>query len=77
MSRKPEGPGSETETREPMSKPKNKRFSVIKAVKANARARVGTPPAERVLPDPKQKLAAKPKHKVTLADLLEPSGEDR
>jgi hypothetical protein len=30
-----------------------------------------------VLPDPKQKLAAKPKHKVTLADLLEPSGEDR
>jgi hypothetical protein len=77
MSRKPEGPGSESGTSKPMSKPKKERFSVIKAVKANARARVGTPPAERVLPDPKQKLAAKPKHKVTLADLLEPSGEDR
>ena len=61
----------------PMSKPKKQRFSIIKAVKANARARVGTPPAERVLPDPKQKLAAKPKHKPTLADLLDPSGEDR
>jgi hypothetical protein len=60
-----------------MSKPKKQRFSIIKAVKANARARVGTPPAERVLPDPKQKLAARPKHKPTLADLLGPSGEDR
>ncbi len=27
-------------------------------------------------PDPKQKLAAKPKHKPTLADLLDPSGEE-
>jgi hypothetical protein len=27
-------------------------------------------PAERVIPDPKQKEAAKPKHKQTLADLL-------
>jgi hypothetical protein len=60
-----------------MSKPKKKTFSVVKAVKANARARVGTPPPERVLPDPKQKLAAKPKHKATLAALLETSGEDR
>jgi hypothetical protein len=46
-------------------------------VKANARERVGTPPSERVLPDPKQKLAAKPKHKRTLADLLNASGEDQ
>ncbi len=46
-------------------------FSVVKAVKSNARDRVGTPPPERVLPDPKQKLAAKPKHKETLAELLE------
>ena len=45
-------------------------FSPTKAVKANARARVGTPPPERVLLDPKQKLAAKPKYKSTLADLL-------
>jgi len=77
MSRKPETPGPESRTTKPMSKPKKQKFSIIKAVKANARARVGTPPPERVLPDPKQKLAAKPKHKVTLADLLEPSGEER
>lgn len=67
----------QSQTTEPMSKPKKRKFSIIKAVKANARARVGSPPSERVLPDPKQKLAAKPKHKPTLADLLEPSGEDR
>ena len=63
-----------------MSKPKKQTFSKVKAVKANARARVGTPPPERVLPDPKQKLAAKPKHKQTLADMLESidsKGEDR
>jgi hypothetical protein len=54
-----------------MSKSKKQTFSKIKAVKANARARIGMPPPERVLPDPKQKLAAKPKHKATLADLLD------
>jgi hypothetical protein len=57
-----------------MPKAKKRRFSIIKAVKANARARVGTVPAERVIPDPKLKHAAKPKHKKTLADLL--SGAD-
>jgi hypothetical protein len=60
-----------------MSKPRKQKFSIVKAVKANARTRVGAPPPERVLPDPKRTLAGKPKHKVTLADLLEPSGEDR
>ena len=54
-----------------MTKSKKQTFSKIKAVKANARARIGTPPPERVLPDPKQKLAAKPKHQATLADLLD------
>jgi hypothetical protein len=54
-----------------MSKAKKRVFSVVKAVKENARDRVGAPPPERVLPDPKQKAAAKPKHKETLADLLE------
>jgi hypothetical protein len=54
-----------------MSKPKKRVFSIVKAVKSNARDRVGSPPPERVLPDPKQKLAAKPKHKETLATLLE------
>jgi hypothetical protein len=60
-----------------MSKPKKQVFSKVKAVKANARERVGSPPPERVLPDPKQKLAAKPKHKSTLAELLDSTGEDQ
>jgi|GEM_PF-558516 len=59
-----------------MSKAKKQTFSKVKAVKANARERVGSPPPERVLPDPKQKLAAKPKHKKTLADLLSPTGDE-
>lgn len=53
-----------------MSKAKKRVFSVVKAVKENARDRVGPVPPERVIPDPKQKAAAKPKHKETLADLL-------
>jgi hypothetical protein len=59
-----------------MSKPKKQVFSTIKAVKANARARVGSPPPERVLPDPKQKAAANPRHKQTLADLLTSKGDE-
>jgi hypothetical protein len=55
---------------------KKKTFSVIKAVKANARARVGSPPPKRILPDPKAKAAEKPKHKETLADLLDDSEKD-
>lgn len=54
-----------------MGKAKKKNaFSIVKAVKLNARRRVGTPAPERVIPDPKQKAAAKPKHKKTLSDLL-------
>jgi hypothetical protein len=60
-----------------MSKPKKQVFSKVKAVKSNARDRVGTPPPKRVLPDPKQKLATKPKHKKTFADLLSSTGEDQ
>jgi hypothetical protein len=60
-----------------MSKPKKRVFSKVKAVKSNARDRVGTPQPQRVLPDPKRKLAAKPKHKKTLADLLDSKGEDQ
>ncbi|ADV84040.1 hypothetical protein [Terriglobus saanensis] len=60
-----------------MSKPKKKVFSVTKAVKQNARDRVGTPPPEQVLPDDKQKAAARTtKHKTTLADLLTKSDRD-
>ena len=59
-----------------MKKPKKRAFSIVKAVKQNARARVGSPPPEKVLPDPKQKASAKPKHKETLQDLMEKSAED-
>jgi hypothetical protein len=54
-----------------MKKNKKRVFSVVKAVKANARARVGIVPAEKVLPDPKAKELRKPKHKETLSVLLE------
>jgi hypothetical protein len=50
---------------------------VAAKVKENARDRVGPVPPERVIPDPKQKAAAKPKHKETLADLLSDSGNER
>ena len=56
-----------------MKKAKKRVFSIVKAVKQNARDRVGTPPPEKILPDPKQKALAKPKHKETLADLLQKS----
>ena len=47
-------------------------FSVTKAVKRNARDRVGTPPAGQVLPDDKTKAARRAaKHRVTLSRLLE------
>jgi len=53
-----------------MGRAKKRVFSVVKAVKENARSRVGPVPPERVIPDPKHKAAARPKHKKTLADLL-------
>ena len=58
-----------------MSKPKKRVFSILKAVKQNARDRVGAPPPEKIIPDPKQKAAASPKHKKTLADLLAKNDE--
>jgi len=60
-----------------MAKSKKSAFSVVKAVKANARERLGSPPPERVLPDPKHKQAGSPKHKETLADLLHKTGDDQ
>jgi hypothetical protein len=59
-----------------MKKAKKQVFSAVKAVKSNARDRVGAPPPERVLPDPKQKRAANPKYKETLADLIRKTGEE-
>jgi hypothetical protein len=49
------------------------KFSVVKAVKANARERVGQPRPERVIQDPKRAQSRKPKHAQTLPQLL--SGE--
>jgi len=59
----------------PKSKAKKEVFSVTKAVKANARERLGTPPPSHPLPTIKDKITARPKHKETLADLLEAKEE--
>jgi hypothetical protein len=49
---------------------KAKKFTAVKAVKALARERVGTPPVERVVPDKKRKDTKSEKHKPTLGSLL-------
>ncbi len=53
-----------------MGKAKKRAFSITKAVKRNARDRVGTPKPSFPLPTTREKAAAKPKHKETLVDLL-------
>ena len=60
-----------------MKKAGKRAFSIVKAVKANARRRVGMPAPERVLPDPKAKARRAPKHKETLAELLSHRADDR
>jgi hypothetical protein len=50
-------------------KSKKKQFRAVEAVKALARERIGTPPAERIAPNPKKKKTEK--HKSTLGKLLE------
>ncbi len=50
-----------------------KKFSVTKAVKANARERVGQPKAERVIVEKPRAEERKAKHKETLGEIL--SGE--
>jgi hypothetical protein len=59
-----------------MKKARKRDFSIVKAVKENARNQVGIVPAEKVLPDPKAKELRKAKHKETLADLLETSDRE-
>lgn len=49
---------------------KKKRFSAVKAVKANARERVGQPKPERVIAE-KPRAGREEKHKPTLGKLLE------
>ena len=59
------------------SKPKNQVFSATKAVKANSRERLGTPPPSHPLPTLKDKIAARPKHKETLSDLIDTQRSDQ
>ena len=48
------------------------KFSVVKAVKLNARERVGQPRPERVIiDDQKRESSRKPKHRQTLPKLLQ------
>ena len=55
-----------------MARRRPKQFSVTKAVKSNARDRIGTPPPSHALPDEKTKAARRAaKHKITLRKLLE------
>ena len=49
---------------------KKKVFSAVKAVKANARERVGQPKPERVLPDASRETRRGRKHPEKLSDLL-------
>ena len=46
------------------------KFSVVKAVKANARERVGQPKPERVIEDERPKVTRKVKHPKTLAQMI-------
>lgn len=59
-----------------MARRDKRRFSIVKAVKSNARDRVGAVPPQRVIPDPKLRASRKPKHKKTLSDLLSSTGEE-
>ena len=59
-----------------MSKPKKSTFSAAKAVKANARERLGMAPPAVVLPDDKASAERRTsKHKKTLEKLLQREGE--
>lgn len=49
---------------------KKKIFSAVKAVKANARERVGQPKSERVIAEKPRAGGREAKHKPTLGDLL-------
>jgi hypothetical protein len=53
-----------------MAKKKKPKFSVIKAVKRNARERVGQPKPERVIASEPERARRERRHKETLTDLL-------
>jgi hypothetical protein len=46
------------------------KFSIVKAVKANARDRVGQPRPERVIVDQPRENSRKSKHRQTMPQLL-------
>jgi hypothetical protein len=48
-----------------------KKFSVTKAVKSNARERLGQPKAERVIAEKPRAEARKAKHKERLGEILD------
>jgi hypothetical protein len=54
----------------PRKRAKKKTFSAVKAVKANARERVGQPKPERILPNSSRETKRGQKHPKTLDDLL-------
>jgi hypothetical protein len=54
----------------PRKRAKKKTFSAVKAIKANARARVGQPKPERVIPHTPRDEKRGQKHPKRLHDLL-------
>ncbi len=54
----------------PKKHAKKRTFSAVKAVKANARERVGQPKPERVIPGATREESRARKHPKTLTDLL-------
>jgi hypothetical protein len=54
-----------------MKRKRPARFSVVKAVKQNARDRVGTPPPERVIEDARSRAVRRAaRHKAPLVKLI-------
>ncbi len=52
-------------------KKKQKKFSVVQALKELARERIGAPGTEQVVPDLKRKRQSSEKHKPTLGQMLQ------
>jgi len=53
-----------------------KGFSAVKAVKENARTRVGQPKPGRVIEDDRRREAERPRHKPTMGEMLGGAGEE-
>lgn len=64
------GPARDLENRVARKRAKKKTFSAVKAVKANARERVGQPKPERVIPPASREQKRSQKHPKTLPALL-------